>query len=87
MAASDHFLLFCNADGHCLWATVNVFRSLKNVIDVASSQVGRSSCLIDFNTEIMVMHTHSNCRPVCHEGALPPPRLPLPLPLPSFFPK
>lgn len=69
MAVSDHFLLFHNADGHYLWATANVFSYLENGIDVASSQMGCSSCLMDFNIEIMIMHVYSNCRTAWHEGA------------------
>ena len=78
MAALDHISFFCNTDGRCFVGYSKCY--LENVIDVASSQVGCSSCLIDFNTEIMITYTHSSCRPVWQEGALLPP----PRPPPSF---
>lgn len=34
-----------------LWATANVFSYLENGIDVASSQMVCSSCLMDFDTD------------------------------------
>ena len=77
MAASDHFSLFCNADGHCLGAIVKVFSYLKNVIYVASSQASYPICLIDCNTEIIINRTRSSCGPVWQEGALLPPSPPL----------
>lgn len=68
MAVSDHFLLFHNADGHYLWATANVFSYLENGIDVASSQMGGSSCLMDLGTERMITHMYSGCGPAWYEG-------------------
>ena len=78
MAVSDHFLLFHNADNRYLWAPETVFSYLENSIDVASSQMGCSSCLMDFDTEMMIMHVcikaaghHGMREPSFYNGVLP----------------